>query len=171
MTTTTTIDRLHCRNAALALRETNDCVVRALSVATQLPYAEMHTYLATDYGRKPRKGMYTGQYHRALEALGYTLKRLSGPKYATKHKFIQGHWRYTRGTHTWVEDQFRAIRRKVGPGVDYSAATVTTIARELPKGTYLVATDHHVLCLRDGVVHDHTEGRRTRIESVYEVCA
>jgi hypothetical protein len=50
---------------AEAMGETNDCVVRAISIAAQLPYNEAHTICARA-GRKPRHGMHT---RRAIEVL------------------------------------------------------------------------------------------------------
>jgi len=47
------------------LNETNDCVVRALSLAFNWPYSDVHTICAAA-GRKPRKGMYRNQTDKAI---------------------------------------------------------------------------------------------------------
>jgi hypothetical protein len=47
--------------------------------------------------------------------------------------------------------------------------TVRTIGRELWRGTFLVQTRGHVLCVRDGQVHDWTDGRMHRVVEVTEV--
>jgi hypothetical protein len=164
------IDRNHCASAAKELNETNDCVVRALAVATEIPYKEMHEYLAA-CGRKPRDGVPPWLYHKALKDLGYKLTKLEGPKYAWTSHYVEGHHRYYRksGTWAWVPGNFRNKRKRVGPGKDYNAATVTTLAKELTEGTYLVGTNGHVACLKNGEVHDWTKGRRHRVEDIYRV--
>jgi hypothetical protein len=50
------------------LNETNDCVVRALSLAFNWPYSDVHTICAAA-GRKPRRGMYRHQTDKAIAKL------------------------------------------------------------------------------------------------------
>ena len=166
----TKIDRNHCASAAEELNETNDCVVRALAVATEIPYKEMHEYLAA-CGRKPRDGAPPWLYHKALKDLGYKLTKLSGPEYDYRPHWVAGFWRYDRRSRSryWVNDSYRTKRVKVAPGKDYSAATIVTLAKELTEGTYLVGTNGHVACLKNGEVHDWTKGRRHRVLDVYRV--
>jgi hypothetical protein len=47
------------------LSETNDCVVRALSLAFNRPYVEVHEVCAS-VGRKPRRGMFRIQTDAAI---------------------------------------------------------------------------------------------------------
>ena len=166
-----TIDRTHCFEAARKLNETNDCTVRACAVATDIDYETMHKYLATECGRKHGEGLHSWAYHGALASLGYELTKLEGPSYEWNEYYVEGHERYYRktGTWAWVPASYRSKRKKVGKGKDYNAATVRTLARELSKGTYLVGTDGHVACLKDGEVHDWTNNRRHRIRDVYRV--
>ena len=163
------IDREHCQIHSRQLRETRDCTVFACAVATQIDYPAMHEYLAA-YGRKPRQGLHSHTYHQALRDLGVRLTPLHGPRfeYARIHVRASEKWdRY--GNWIYVPDHYRTIRRKVAAGEDFKSATVVTLAKELTEGTYLVGTPGHVLCLRDGVVHDWTEGKRHRVEDVYRV--
>ena len=165
------IDKEHCRAHASELRETNDCTVRACAVAAQIEYPVMHEYLKA-CGRKHRRGMRGHAYRKALAELGFDLIQLQGPVYEYKHTVVDGCWKYNcrTGTEHWVNDHFRTTRRAVkGSGIDYQSLTVTRLQRELTSGTYLVNTDGHVLALVDGVVHDYTDGRRHRIESVWRV--
>jgi hypothetical protein len=60
-----------------AHNEHRDCTVKALTVATGLPYAECHKALA-DAGRKPRKGAHIFQMKDAAKALGFTMERYTG---------------------------------------------------------------------------------------------
>ena len=166
----TEIDRRHCLEAALQLREKHDCAVQALAVAGQIEYAEMHAYLAAQ-GRKHGKGTSRALYMQAFRDLGFKTRELEGPVLETTHTVVEGHWRYALKGVRWVSDHWRRRSRVVEPGKDYQARTVRTLARELSKGTFIVRTREHVLCLRDGVVHDWTSGRRHQIKAVYEVTA
>ena len=167
------IDYQHCRSARIALSERNDCVVRACAVATQRSYTQMRSFLAF-YGRKHGQGMHPEEYHKALLDIGYTLERLTGPKYLHTGYLVQGHWVTRQGVEYWKPDHYR-YGRKLAPAyaqpahVDYKSATVAKLKHELTSGTYLVNTQRHVLCLRDGVVHDYTRDKRTRIRAVYRV--
>lgn len=166
----TEIDREHCRSAALDLREMNDCSVRACAVAAQIDYPGMHEYLAA-YGREPRKGFSPAYYLQALRDLGFKVTRLDGPHMGYNEILVEGCWRYNwrAGREYFVHPHYRHTRIVTAPGKDYQARTVKTLARELTTGTYIVGVRGHVLCLRDGVVHDWTDGRYHRIETVDRV--
>ena len=52
----------------------------------------------------------------------------------------------------------------------FASNMVCQLAGELPaKGTFIVRVAHHVLCAKDGVVHDWTQDRQHRIKEIYEV--
>jgi hypothetical protein len=61
--------------------ETNDCCVRALSLAANIPYSLAHK-IAAKYGRKDRGGMYYRQYDQMLNDHGF--KRAKTPYYGLK---------------------------------------------------------------------------------------
>jgi hypothetical protein len=76
------------------LNETNDCVVRALSLAFNWPYSDVHTICAA-VGRKPRRGMYRHQTDAAIakitgnpDAKGVYVRRSIGP-YPTFAQFAR----------------------------------------------------------------------------------
>lgn len=50
------------------MNETNDCVVRALSLAFNKPYSEVHQ-ACSRAGRRPRRGMYRHQTDKAIQIL------------------------------------------------------------------------------------------------------
>jgi hypothetical protein len=62
--------------------ETNDCVVRALSLAFNREYGEVHGVCAK-VGRKPRRGMYRSQTDKAIQIL-------TGNKTAVLEKYSRG---------------------------------------------------------------------------------
>ena len=53
--------------------ERNDCTVKAISIACDVPYKVAHKALANE-GRKPRCGSYRHQQARAIKALGFDLE-------------------------------------------------------------------------------------------------
>lgn len=163
------IDREHCMSERSRLRENNDCTVRACAVAAQIDYRAMHKYLAEECDRKPGKGLHPEAYHGALESLGFRITRLSGPEYGYRAHWVGGYEAYRNGRTYWVEAGWRHRRYKKSDGKDYKSVTMTSLAKELPVGTYLVQTPGHVACLRDGEVHDFTSGRRHSVLSVHKV--
>lgn len=52
----------------------------------------------------------------------------------------------------------------------FAVGTVSQLEAKLPKlGTYLVRIAGHILCAKNGKVHDWTAGRNHRIREIYEV--
>lgn len=164
------IDVEHCYSGQRTHGEKNDCTVRACAVATQIDYSAMREYLS-HYGRKPKRGMNRSDYHRALRDLGFEIIELDGPKFEYRTEVVEGFYRFNwkSGREVWIDPHFRCTQRKVSGGKHYDSVTVMKLAKELNTGTYLVGTDSHVLCLKDGVVHDHTKGRKFRVKSVHRV--
>jgi hypothetical protein len=167
---TDTIDKRHCDEHSRRLGEADDCTVYACAVAAQIDYPAMHEYLA-ELGRKPRSGFSAMKYREALRGLGFSLGLLGGPAYNWVDTYVEGGWvwNHRHGDYVWRDGHYRRTRKKIAPGIDYDSTTVKSLAKELTTGTYLVGTSGHVLCLRDGVVHDWTDGRCHRIRDVWEV--
>lgn len=70
------------------LRERNDCVVRALAIAADLPYMTAHAFCSAQ-GRKPGGGMYDAPAIAALEAAG--LRQEPSPGSITLARFRDQH--------------------------------------------------------------------------------
>ena len=47
--------------------------------------------------------------------------------------------------------------------------TVTTAANLDPKGSFLVFVRQHVLAVKGGEIHDWTEGRRHRVNQIFQI--
>ena len=56
-------------------RETNDCAVKALSIATDTAYSVIHKLLKLQ-GRPNRQGTYTYQQNAVIEQLGFKLEKI-----------------------------------------------------------------------------------------------
>lgn len=131
--------------ASAGLGETNDCTVRALSIAAGISYEEAHALLAAE-GRKNGKGIYfKSMFIPILARLGFHAQRVA------LHEIIATY-----------------------PGVHSGLKSVTThhparFAKVWPKGTFMMFTPRHVLTIKDGVNHDWTKGRAIRAESLWRV--
>jgi hypothetical protein len=66
------------KSEARKLGEKNDCGVKALAVITGLPYETCHQTLKS-FGRKDRSGTFHFQMNKALDFLGFTIKKVECP--------------------------------------------------------------------------------------------
>jgi hypothetical protein len=64
-------------------KERNDCAVKALAIALDVPYAKAWEAL-NEAGRKPRGGTYWGDTLKAVETLGGSLKEIPRPAKTVK---------------------------------------------------------------------------------------
>ena len=127
------------RDSAGYRGETSDCVVRAIAIATGLPYQQVYdgiNALAKTERRGSRKrrisnartGVYKNTRNRFLEALG---------------------WRWTP-------------TMQIGSG-----CTVHLRADELPAGRLVVSLSRHSVAVIDGVIHDIYDPSRDGTRCVY----
>lgn len=78
-----------------ALEEKNDCTVRALATATNMPYLEAHALLK-DHGRRTRSGVrITPLINAYRAAMGVEYQKVAGRP--TLNRFAQDH-----STGTWI---------------------------------------------------------------------
>jgi hypothetical protein len=68
--------------------ETNDCVVTAVAVASEIPYETAHSMLAKQ-GRKPKDGTYGFQFHPVLD--GWCREKLTFKSGMTIGRFAKEH--------------------------------------------------------------------------------
>lgn len=129
--------------------EDNDCSVKALSIVTNKPYAEAHAALKAQ-GRKNKRGATVHQILRALRTLGFDVVN-NVPEDLTDAAAVE----------EWLENS---------PQHKYNVKTATT-ATNLPKEgrRFLCVTCNHIFAVTNGVVQDWTEGRRNRVNTVFEV--
>jgi len=143
-------------------RETNDCTVKALAIATKSTYEKAHGALALR-GRNYRKGVAMEKVFAALRDWGYTVK--------TEYKkstieYIEMHEKYGWKVEDDMAEKGKAFRRSRWA----KGKTIKSIVPYLPsRGVFLIETSSHVLCVRAGEVHDWTDGRRHRITNVHRI--
>lgn len=131
--------------ARVAIGETNDCTVVAIAAATGLPYLTCHNAMAKR-GRKDKSGSSIIETLNAISDLGFVCERVDA--YA-------------------IIDGYPAPHRDV-------LVSVTThhpdrFPNHWPKGTFLMFTRGHALCIKDGVNMDHTRGTAKRAIAIFRV--
>lgn len=118
---------------------TGDCVVRAISIATMMPYQQVYdsVNLTAQFERISRKrrlrsnartGVFNRTYRRYLAELGWT----------------------------WIPTM------QIGQG-----CTVHLRAGELPMGRLIVRVSRHVVAVIDGVIHDNHDPARGGTRCIY----
>ena len=143
-------------------RESNDCTVKALAIATKSTYEKAHGALALR-GRSFGKGVHMNEVWKALGDLGFEAETVF-------NRFdIERAERWPAAEYpgmSGVEKEANKWRRSRWA----KAKTIKSVAGYLPqRGVFLIETSAHVLCVRAGQVHDWTDGRRHRITKVHRI--
>ena len=140
-------------------RESNDCTVKALAIATGKTYEQAHGALALR-GRNFRKGVTMSVFFQAVNDLGFTEKEIY------RHSLIRlsdNEFHHLNDHHEEMVKKMRRTRWAKG-------RTMKSIEAHLPKrGVYIVQTSRHVLCVRAGQIHDWTKNRQHRITNVHHI--
>lgn len=145
----TSIDRSPYRairdGGVKALSENRDCTVVAVAAACEVSYDVAHDAM-TKAGRKPGRGAYVHQTHKAIESFGFKLERINASvfiaQYPKAHQIL-------RSVTTHHPDRFKKVWKD--------------------GHTYLIHCAHHVLTVRDGVNMDWTRGKAMRAVLIYRV--
>lgn len=115
-----------------------DCVVRAIAIATERPYAEVYESLAsgTATERRTKRGGKTSGRRSARE-----------------------------GIHTgrkWFKEYMRGLGWRWVPTMGIGTGCTVRLAKgELPMGRLIVAVSRHYLAVIDGVIHDTHDSQRS----------
>ena len=124
-------------DSKLAQSERADCVVRAIASAYDLPYDRAHKWVATTFGRKPKRGTYG--FSTGMNSMSDKGTRLN----YKKAKTIDSVDLTTRG--------------------GQSKMTVGTFAKLYDKGTYIIRVTRHAFTIKDGsVVGNPTDSTQLR---------
>jgi hypothetical protein len=136
------------REAAGFAGHAGDCVVRAIAIATETPYAEVYHAL-----------------HEATLADAWLRRRLER-RYGAR---ARAHASPRSGVHRRVYDRYLAERgwtwtptMKIGQG-----CTVHLCSDELPGGRLIVRVSRHMCAVIDGAIHDTHDPSRGGTRCVY----
>jgi len=114
--------------SAIAKNETNDCFVRAVASAYEIPYDEAHTWVKEKFERKNRKGtMFVSRKLAIMYSLGQTF---SG-------KSIKG-----IGDLRTIDKVTHKVKR----------TTLNQFIKKYPTGTYILIVRGHAFTLKEGAV-------------------
>ena len=139
--------------------DTKDCAVIAVSIATDTDYDVVHKMMKKN-GRKDGKGTPYDIIMKTLAELGYTTNALREDSY------------------TWGRRRYKKVKRVLRTVVGRSYEVLKFVNADtigqmndhkLPEGTFLVQTYSHILAVKDGKVHDWTNGRRHRPFRILEL--
>ena len=121
----------------LAKSERNDCVVRALASAYDLPYETAHSFVSKRFSRKNRQG--TRNFGLKMNTIGEKGEPING-----KVLKIIGE-KYTFG-------YTLSYKVKVKGCLEKRRMTVGTFTKQNQKGTYIMMVRGHAFTIKDGVV-------------------
>ena len=114
-------------------QENNDCVVRAIAVASDLDYASAHQWVKEKLKRPDRKG---------TSVTAYRLSTLiqAGEKINNKQIVSIPHKELINPAYTHKKVQY----------------TEGTFSQKHNKGTYFVLVKGHALAIKDGIIYDNS---------------
>jgi hypothetical protein len=136
--------------------ETNDCTVRALAIAADLPYPVAHAVLAK-HGRAPRRGCVPDVSFPAYAELGFRPVQL---KFVQTQVYRRSHSRQDRTGYTHY----------IQPTVAWMQRTELTLCQFLkqnPVGRFIVHVRRHAIAVVDGVVMDSLKFRPRQYVECY----
>jgi len=128
-----------------AASENNDCVVKAVALASRTSYEEAHKTCQRN-GRKQGKGMHNAEMFRAFEESGVTLERVFSSDFISKYP---GNHKELKSVTTHHPDRFNKVWAD--------------------GNRYLFHCKGHVAYVEDGVCHDWTRGRSLRVAAIYRI--
>jgi len=148
--------------------ESNDCTVKALAIATDIPYEQAHGLLALR-GRCYRKGTSMSNIFDAMKSIGWTATTIVDKPMVERHERWTGIGGMKMANYYMKESDTRLIQKMQKQKL-FNAKTIKTLADYIPsRGIFLVETASHVLCVRAGKIHDWTKNRRHRITQIHRI--
>ena len=121
--------------------DTSDCVCRAISIATGIPYKEVYD-LINKFSKDTEKINKRHPKHSSARA---------GVRNDTTKKLMSDYFLWE-----WVPVM------KIGTG-----CTMHMRSDELPEGTIIVKLSGHIACVKDGILHDTYDCSRDGTRCVY----
>ena len=159
-------------NDVKAKSENNDCVVRAVMNAFEVPYDEAHEFVAKEFGREPGKG---------TKGAVSGFMRLATAGGALNHGIRPlGKFSAEPLTPEEADEQGVLLNLKYPKGGGrFASFTVGKFLAQNPTGSFLIIVAKHALAIRNGKVYDNinemdqlflTKGRDQRkCQAIFEV--
>lgn len=145
-------------------REINDCVVRAITHMTEIPYEDAYEFCKRKMNRVARKGV---PLHTLIDTL--LTKDVCGNRFKMIGDTYVGSFNsnskkvdvYTPGT-----------KRRYSRGVKSTPMTVGAFMKKNPIGKYMVIISGHTFVIKDGVIYgnyDDTQQLRKKLVTVFKI--
>jgi hypothetical protein len=135
--------------SVIAKNETNDCFVRAVASAYEIPYDEAHTWVKEKFERKNRKG--TMFVSRKLSTMYSLNETFSG-------KSIKG-----IGDLRTIDKVTHKVKR----------TTLNQFIKKYPTGTYIIIVRGHAFTLKNGAVIGNNQDAKSLkkvVHDAFEIC-
>jgi len=138
------------------LRETNDCVVRAIASSFDVSYMKAHRWAESYFDRKYRKGVYmtSTKMEKCHQKFGSKIKRIGVE--------CRDNWGIVPGIK----------KRDYNGEIFYTATTVNRFIKEHPVGRYFLIVKGHAFAVIDGIVEgnysDATQ-KRKKLRAVFKI--
>lgn len=129
----------------------NDCSIKAIAVATGAPYQDVLA-IAAAFGRRRGKGTPFHISRKTLDLLGYDIYQWGG---SDVRRLI---------------DRYPGVHRNLHGITSHHPRRFAKAWREIVGDKVLVmASTHHMLCYRDGIIHDWSINRALRMTTIWTV--
>jgi hypothetical protein len=141
----------------LAKSEHNDCVVRALASAYEIPYERAHEIVKNKFNRKHKKGTYG--FNLKMNNIGETGEPINGKQI----KILGEKKMFGYSLDYDVKSKGVFIKRKM---------TVGTFSKLYPKGVFIMSIRGHAFTIKDGVVignHNDCKKLKTIVNQAWQV--
>lgn len=137
-------DTMAMFDSDLAKEDDNNCVPRAVAIATGSTYKEAYDWCKSELGRVKSKGVCadsifaeTKMPHSVRSILGKTLVDMPVPDLAPKSA-------HPNRMKNYYKEYGEIIGRKM---------TIGSFLKKFKTGTYLIGVDKHAFCVKDGVIY------------------
>jgi hypothetical protein len=134
----------HINVHSAELRERSDCSVKAVAIATGIPYKEVHAAFKAA-GRTSRRGTYISCSEKAIKSLGYTIEKINATdiikNYPKAHQILKG----------------------------VTSHHPERFPNHFPKETFIMASKDHMWAVMDGKNHDWSEGHALRVKRIWKL--
>lgn len=142
----------------LAKQETNDCIVRAISVAYDITYDEAHQIAKEKFKRENRKGTHTIQFYSNKENDGFEINGKTHRLIKPEEIQYTGSIRYTYEKNKNKDHKIRIVVRQ--------------LVEKFPKGTFIVLVRKHGFVLKDGIIIGNPSDRtkmKVKVQNLIQI--
>jgi hypothetical protein len=135
--------------SVIAKNETNDCFVRAVASAYEIPYDEAHTWVKEKFGRKDRKGtMFVACKLATMYSLNQTFSGKSIKAIGDLRSYVPNTYKIKR-------------------------TTLNQFIKKYPTGTYIIIVRGHAFTLKNGAVIGNSQDAKSMrkiVHDAFEIC-